>query len=66
MTELPLQRALGSSSLFQVLLYVGLEMLFANIRVGMCLLDKLIVGVPALVSGSLARTDGKTWEAAAV
>jgi hypothetical protein len=34
MTELPLQRALGSSSLFQVLLYVGLEMLFPNIRAG--------------------------------
>jgi hypothetical protein len=41
-------------------------MLFPNIRVGMRLLDKLMVGVPALVSGGLARTDGETWEAAAV
>ena len=42
--------------LFQNVPEADLEMLFPNIRVGMRLLDKLIVGVPALVSGGLVLT----------
>jgi hypothetical protein len=32
------------------------EMLFPNIRVGMRLMDKVMIGVPALISGGLALT----------
>ena len=39
--------------LFQNVPEADLEMLFPNIRVGMRTLDKLMVGVPALVSGGL-------------
>jgi hypothetical protein len=42
--------------LFQNVPEADLEMLFPNIRVGMRLLDKLMVGVPALVSGGLVIT----------
>ena len=48
----------GSSmlKLFQNVPAADLEMLFPNIRVGMRLLDKLVMGVPALVSGGLVLT----------
>ncbi|MEP0203075.1 MAG: TMEM143 family protein [Halioglobus sp.] len=42
--------------LFQNVPEADLEMLFPNIRVGMRTLDKLMVGVPALVSGGLVLT----------
>jgi hypothetical protein len=42
--------------LFQNVPAADLEMLFPNIRVGMRLLDKLVMGVPALVSGGLVLT----------
>jgi hypothetical protein len=42
--------------LFQNVPAADLEMLFPNIRVGMRLLDKVIMGVPALVSGGLVLT----------
>ena len=42
--------------LFQNVPEADLEMLFPNIRIGMRLLDKLMIGVPALVSGGLVMT----------
>jgi len=42
--------------LFQNVPEADLEMLFPNIRVGMRLLDKLMIGVPALVSGGVVLT----------
>ena len=42
--------------LFQNVPEADLEMLFPNIRVGMRMLDKLMIGVPALVSGGLVLT----------
>lgn len=39
--------------LFQNVPAADLEMLFPNIRIGMRLVDKLIVGVPAVVSGAV-------------
>jgi hypothetical protein len=42
--------------LFQNVPAADLEMLFPNIRVGMRFLDKLMIGVPALVSGGLVLT----------
>jgi len=42
--------------LFQNVPEADLEMLFPNIRVGMRMLDKLMIGVPALVSGGLVVT----------
>jgi len=42
--------------LFQNVPEADLEMLFPNIRVGMRVLDKLMIGVPALVSGGLVVT----------
>lgn len=42
--------------LFQNVPEADLEMLFPNIRVGMRLLDKLMIGVPALISGGLVMT----------
>ncbi|MAT92654.1 MAG: hypothetical protein CME59_08635 [Halioglobus sp.] len=39
--------------LFQNVPQADLEMLFPNIRVGMRLLDKLMIGVPAVVSGGI-------------
>jgi len=42
--------------LFQNVPEADLEMLFPNIRIGMRLLDKLIIGIPALVSGGLVMT----------
>lgn len=42
--------------LFQNVPEADVEMLFPNIRVGMRTLDKLIIGVPALVSGGLVFT----------
>jgi hypothetical protein len=42
--------------LFQNVPGADLEMLFPNIRVGMRVLDKLIIGVPALISGGLVLT----------
>ena len=42
--------------LFQNVPEADLEMLFPNIRIGMRLLDKLMIGVPALVSGGLVVT----------
>ena len=42
--------------LFQNVPAADLEMLFPNIRVGMRLLDKLVMGVPALISGGLVLT----------
>lgn len=42
--------------LFQNVPAADLEMLFPNIRVGMRLLDKLLIGVPALISGGIVFT----------
>ncbi len=42
--------------LFQNVPAADLEMLFPNTRVGMRLIDKLFIGVPALVSGGLVLT----------
>ncbi len=42
--------------LFQNVPEADVEMLFPNIRVGMRLLDKLMIGVPAVVSGGLVFT----------
>lgn len=42
--------------LFQNVPEADLEMLFPNIRIGMRLLDKLMIGVPALVSGGVVMT----------
>jgi hypothetical protein len=42
--------------LFQNVPEADLEMLFPNIRVGMRTLDKLMIGVPAVVSGGLVLT----------
>ncbi|TGD72831.1 DUF3754 domain-containing protein [Mangrovimicrobium sediminis] len=42
--------------LFQNVPEADIEMLFPNIRVGMRMLDKLLIGVPALVSGGIALT----------
>ena len=42
--------------LFQNVPEADLEMLFPNIRVGMRMLDRLMIGVPALVSGGLVVT----------
>ncbi len=42
--------------LFQNVPAADLEMLFPNIRVGMRLLDKLMIGVPALISGGIVFT----------
>ena len=42
--------------LFQNVPEADIEMLFPNIRVGMRFLDKLMIGVPALVSGGLVVT----------
>lgn len=42
--------------LFQNVPEADLEMLFPNIRIGMRLLDKLMIGVPALVSGGIVFT----------
>jgi len=42
--------------LFQNVPEADIEMLFPNIRVGMRTLDKLMIGVPALVSGTLVFT----------
>jgi hypothetical protein len=42
--------------LFQNVPEADVEMLFPNIRVGMRVLDKLMMGVPALVSGGLVFT----------
>jgi hypothetical protein len=42
--------------LFQNVPEADLEMLFPNIRVGMRMLDKLMIGVPALISGGLVLT----------
>jgi hypothetical protein len=42
--------------LFQNVPAADLEMLFPNIRVGMRWLDRLLIGVPALVSGGLVFT----------
>lgn len=42
--------------LFQNVPAADLEMLFPNIRVGMRLLDRLLIGVPALVSGGIVFT----------
>ena len=42
--------------LFQNVPEADLEMLFPNIRVGMRLLDKLMIGVPALISGGVVMT----------
>lgn len=42
--------------LFQNVPEADLEMLFPNIRIGMRLLDKLMIGIPALVSGGLVMT----------
>lgn len=42
--------------LFQNVPAADLEMLFPNIRVGMRLLDKLMIGVPALISGGVVFT----------
>lgn len=42
--------------LFQNVPEADLEVLFPNIRVGMRLLDKLMVGVPAVISGGLVVT----------
>lgn len=42
--------------LFQNVPEADLEMLFPNIRIGMRLLDKLIIGIPALISGGLVMT----------
>lgn len=42
--------------LFQNVPEADLEMLFPNIRVGMRMMDKLMVAVPALISGSLVVT----------
>ena len=42
--------------LFQNVPEADLEMLFPNIRVGMRMLDRLMIGVPALVSGGLVLT----------
>jgi hypothetical protein len=42
--------------LFQNVPEADIEMLFPNIRVGMRLLDKLMIGVPALISGGLVIT----------
>ena len=42
--------------LFQNVPAADLEMLFPNIRVGMRMLDRLLIGVPALVSGGIVFT----------
>lgn len=42
--------------LFQNVPAADLEMLFPNIRVGMRLLDKMMIGVPAVISGGIALT----------
>lgn len=42
--------------LFQNVPAADLEMLFPNTRVGMRIIDKLLIGVPALVSGGLVLT----------
>ena len=42
--------------LFQNVPGADVEMLFPNTRVGMRLLDKLLIGVPALVSGGIVMT----------
>ena len=42
--------------LFQNVPEADLEMLFPNIRIGMRLLDKLMIGIPALISGGLVMT----------
>jgi hypothetical protein len=42
--------------LFQNVPEADLEMLFPNIRIGMRLLDKLMIGVPALISGGVVMT----------
>ena len=42
--------------LFQNVPEADVEMLFPNIRVGMRLMDRLLIGVPALVSGGLVLT----------
>jgi hypothetical protein len=42
--------------LFQNVPEADVEMLFPNIRVGMRLMDKVMIGVPALISGGLALT----------
>ncbi len=42
--------------LFQNVPEADIEMLFPNIRLGMRLLDKLIIGVPAVISGTIVVT----------
>jgi hypothetical protein len=42
--------------LFQNVPAADIEMLFPNTRVGMRLMDKLLIGVPALVSGGVVMT----------
>jgi hypothetical protein len=42
--------------LFQNVPEADLEMLFPNIRIGMRLLDKLMIGIPALISGGVVLT----------
>lgn len=42
--------------LFQNVPEADLEMLFPNIRVGMRMLDRILIGVPALISGGLVLT----------
>ena len=49
--ELPFQPGSTIIKLFQDVPRADLEMLFPNARVRMRLLDKLLIGVPAVVSG---------------
>jgi Protein of unknown function (DUF3754) len=58
--DIDTQSALGSCQpgstmlkLFQNVPAADLEMLFPNIRVGMRMLDRLMIGVPALISGGV-------------
>ena len=50
------RQAAACSSCFKMCRQLTLKMLFPNIRVGMRWIDRLLIGIPALVSGGIVLT----------